>query len=558
MKQTYVSTGVTAPIPSRVALLAVVSRGLIPFSLITGCLRLFAVAISLATFTPVFGQTPPGITTEPRDQVVDTGFPATFTVTATGTAPLTYQWRFNDTNLAGRTSANLVLANVQLANLGNYTVSVTNASGPSVTSRVAVLTLPTVHRLDGMTTNPDHTISLSLAGVVPSVFAAYYDIYPLDTSTDLADWSPLATLLRTNASPDALSYRDSEATNPARRFYRTPANLFITPFPKPSGSYPVGTVSRLMTDPTFHSFMVTFWYPAQLRAGVLPEAYVENNATVYAYLNERNPAIVAKFVSHAFAGLPFATNEISYPVLLFSTSGATRRQNTDKALELASHGYVVVAMEYVTGVTFCVIPKSCFVPTLEAQTKVLQFVSDELSRLNTNDPLFAGRLDMERLGAFGFSNGCTMAAEFCRRDARCKAAVLLDVGSILEAAPDLTQVGLQKPFLSMNSTIEPRPVVSSPPYGSWLDASLALFAKATGDAFWLQIQDASHQSFQDRGSLISDQRRTADPTPASRAPSQTIRACMLSFFDKYLKNQDDHLLDNPAAAYPNVVNFQRK
>ena len=102
-------------------------------------------------------------------------------------------------------------------------------------------------RLDGITANPDHTISLSLAGVVPGVFAPYYDIYPIEASTNMVDWSPLATLLRTNASPDALSYRDSEATNLDQRFYRTPDKSFITPFPKPPGPFPVRTVSRLMT-----------------------------------------------------------------------------------------------------------------------------------------------------------------------------------------------------------------------------------------------------------------------------------------------------------------------
>ncbi len=32
----------------------------------------------------------------------------------------------------------------------------------------------------------------------------------------------------------------------------------------------------------------------------------------------------------------------------------------------------------------------------------------------------------------------------------------------------------------------------------------------------------------------------------------------LSFFDKYLNNQDDHLLENPSAVYPQIINFQRK
>jgi hypothetical protein len=112
------------------------------------------------------------------------------------------------------------------------------------------------------------------------------------------------------------------------------------------------------------------------------------------------------------------------------------------------------------------------------------------------------------------------------------------------------QLGLQKPFLSMNSAISVGPVppqilcrtTPAPLPGSveWLASTLTLFTNAINNAFWFQIQDASHQSFQDRGSLISAPSLTSDPTPASRAPSQTIRACMISFFDKYLKNQDDH------------------
>jgi dienelactone hydrolase len=306
---------------------------------------------------------------------------------------------------------------------------------------------------------------------------------------------------------------------------------------------------------------------------VLPEACVESNATLYAYLNERNPSIVAQFVSHALPGLPVATNQTSYPVVIYSHGGGFRRQNTDKALELASHGYVVVAMDHpwatasvfpngqvVPGSGTCSNPKSCFQPTIDDGIKDYRFVLDEMARLNSNDALFTGRLNLDRLGAFGFSLGCVPVAEFCRIDVRCKAVVLLDPGWILEAPTDLNQFGLQKPFLSMNSFSGPRPPAPpSPPYTTeWLYGSLLLFTNAISDAFWFQIQDSSHQSFQDRGSLISNHTRTADPTPVSRNHSQTIRACTLSFFDKYLKNQDDHLLDNPTAVYPNVINFQRK
>ena len=65
---------------------------------------------------------------------------ANFTVTATGTAPLSYQWRFNGGAIAGAITNRLALTNVQPADAGNYTVVVTN-SGGSVTSAVAVLTV---------------------------------------------------------------------------------------------------------------------------------------------------------------------------------------------------------------------------------------------------------------------------------------------------------------------------------------------------------------------------------------------------------------------------------
>jgi hypothetical protein len=63
-----------------------------------------------------------------------------FTVTATGTAPLHYQWRFSGTNLGGATVSSYTRANVQPAHRGSYSVVVSNAAG-SVTSVNAALQL---------------------------------------------------------------------------------------------------------------------------------------------------------------------------------------------------------------------------------------------------------------------------------------------------------------------------------------------------------------------------------------------------------------------------------
>jgi hypothetical protein len=95
-------------------------------------------------------------------------------------------------------------------------------------------------------------------------------------------------------------------------------------------------------------------------------------------------------------------------------------------------------------------------------------------------------------------------------------------------------------------------------YGPWLASATNLFAHAISDAFWFQLKDSTHQSFNDKGSLVNDPTVMSDPTPVSREQSRTIRACTLSFFNKYLKGEDDHLLDNPAAVYPNIINFRRK
>ena len=83
---------------------------------------------------------PPAILTQPVSQSVVAGANAGFSVTASGTAPLSYQWRFNGTNLSGATSTSLTLAGVQPANAGSYTVAVTNSAG-SATSAAAVLTV---------------------------------------------------------------------------------------------------------------------------------------------------------------------------------------------------------------------------------------------------------------------------------------------------------------------------------------------------------------------------------------------------------------------------------
>ena len=84
----------------------------------------------------------PVITSQPTDQTVAAGDTANFAVTATGTTPLSYQWQFNSTSIAGATSGSLTLTNVQPGQAGSYSVVVSNAYG-SVASSNALLTVLT-------------------------------------------------------------------------------------------------------------------------------------------------------------------------------------------------------------------------------------------------------------------------------------------------------------------------------------------------------------------------------------------------------------------------------
>jgi hypothetical protein len=90
---------------------------------------------------PVLAATAPIITAQPIARTVTAGQTATFSVSASGTGPLTYQWRRNATNIVGATSAAYTTAATTIADSGAaFSVIVRNSVG-SVTSASATLTV---------------------------------------------------------------------------------------------------------------------------------------------------------------------------------------------------------------------------------------------------------------------------------------------------------------------------------------------------------------------------------------------------------------------------------
>ncbi len=115
--------------------------------------------------------TPPAVTTPPASLTVVATHDASFTVSASGSVPLKYQWRFNGASLDGATNSVLQLFNVQPAQAGGYSVIVFNEAG-AVESTVATLTVsqpatlvaqPQSVRLRGSTNAADYGSTTNLS-----------------------------------------------------------------------------------------------------------------------------------------------------------------------------------------------------------------------------------------------------------------------------------------------------------------------------------------------------------------------------------------------------------
>ena len=103
---------------------------------------LLANSCGTATSSPIQFQVglPPLVTTDPVDRSVEPGANVTFSVVATGSPTLTYQWCKDGTPLPGQTGTSISLPNVQFVDEGGYSVKVTNPYG-MVASRTATLTV---------------------------------------------------------------------------------------------------------------------------------------------------------------------------------------------------------------------------------------------------------------------------------------------------------------------------------------------------------------------------------------------------------------------------------
>lgn len=104
-------------------------------------------SVSFTVSAPAPG-TPPTITSHPASQTILDGAAVIFSVSASGTAPLSYQWRKNGVNISSANSANYTINSVSSGDAANYSCYVSNTAG-NATSQVAVLTINTQPVISG-------------------------------------------------------------------------------------------------------------------------------------------------------------------------------------------------------------------------------------------------------------------------------------------------------------------------------------------------------------------------------------------------------------------------
>jgi hypothetical protein len=100
----------------------------------------------------------PSITTQPSSVSVAVGGTATFTVVASSSAAMTYQWYKDSSAISGATSASYAISSVASSDAGSYDVVVTNSTG-STTSSTATLTISTTTTASCDTTYVDNVLS---------------------------------------------------------------------------------------------------------------------------------------------------------------------------------------------------------------------------------------------------------------------------------------------------------------------------------------------------------------------------------------------------------------
>ena len=363
--------------------------------------------------------------------------------------------------------------------------------------------------------------------------------------------------------------------------------------PAPTGPHPVGMVELHLVDHTradpwqadqpTRELMVSVYYPARPAGRSAPymldaAAAHFDSVDVNDYLGLGVPVGTVDWAAsrtHARLAAPADTRRGARPILIYSPGlGEPRTWWTAMVTELASRGYVVVTIDntyespevqFPNGpLRVATLPGSFeeFIPfvhkALAERAVDTSFVVDQLGVIAAGgnpdadrQPLPTGlarALDPSRIGMFGHSLGGSAAAAAMYADRRIGAGVNFDGnmdfpdGGLQDAAAH----GLDRPFLLIgkDGTTDTGP--------GWR----AFLANTPGWARELRLRESGHASATDAEVLLPQlglPEATLTDSIGTIPPRQALRhqaGYLAAFFDRFLLDRDNHLLDGPSPAYP--------
>jgi predicted dienelactone hydrolase len=360
------------------------------------------------------------------------------------------------------------------------------------------------------------------------------------------------------------------------------------PFVAPSGPYPVGTREYFWTDSTREEpytrarddrrrLVVQVWYPADATVRADTARYLLRPRE----FASRMGALAARRArTNSLLEAPLAPADSSYPVLVYHHGGAWTRWSATFTTEwLASHGYAVFSVEHFgfnqttrfpDGAPFrpdtLAFPEEtgdgkrdalaswAFLddPVFNIWQADARFVLDRIEVLEREPGLFQGRLDLDRVGMFGWSFGGALAVQMTADDERVKAAVDHD-GQLFG---DVRERGTARPVMLMAHGVddalaypeEDRPVVRElmALVESWDSTTRE---RSTADWYQVKIRASDHGDFSDLALFYP---RGEDRIAARRA-HEIVNAYTLAFFDRYLRGRDSDLLRGEQSAFPEVT-----
>jgi hypothetical protein len=263
--------------------------------------------------------------------------------------------------------------------------------------------------------------------------------------------------------------------------------------------------------------------------------------------------------------------------MLVGIKGSYRQVQTFQAEDLASHGYVVAALDQPSSVAVVRFPDGREVAYderwdpphsafMDAHIPYLaRDVSSVLDHLASVGPgsvgRLTGRIDLDTVGLTGHSFGAVVGAEACCLDGRVRAAVLED--AFMPA--DVVRDGLRQPVMFITRDADSMRLERREA-GGWPESDVAetlgtmrsVYERLPGDGYFVQVPGMFHLDMTDAALLAPfvPWPGLAGPIGAERA-HEIIDAYSVAFFDRELRGRRAPLLDGPSERFPDV-RFERR